>query len=247
MSLLRPTFARTPLAGLSRSLHSSAVQRQAPAPQATMPVSQALARTEVPRTSAEWAAAYPRHPLLAFFHTAPVRLESSHPLHPSNAPGAPRNASKAATDVQLPAVLSMADLEKERASRSWATPELRTKSSFELHQLWYLCLVERNVLATSFEELRWTGARALARMNNSSLGFRNRKVSLLPIRRASDAADAVTPHVRAYRSPLMRTVLKRRLVICHFVPCPAPGPFADHALPALAHSCARRWRASSSC
>jgi large subunit ribosomal protein L47 len=46
---------------------------------------------------------------------------------------------------------------KSGSGRSWNAAELRLKSFKDLHTLWYICLRERNLLATQVEEARRMG------------------------------------------------------------------------------------------
>ncbi|KAK4692016.1 large subunit ribosomal protein L47, partial [Phenoliferia sp. Uapishka_3] len=46
------------------------------------------------------------------------------------------------------------DKRTDNSGRSWSSFELRRKSFEELHELWYVCLQERNVLLTQREEAR---------------------------------------------------------------------------------------------
>lgn len=165
----------------------SATLSQAPRPLPSLPASQASAGTPAPKDLIECITRYPRHPLLQFFNTETQRMLPGHPSHPANDPT--KNAPRKTIDITLPAAVTLGDLAKERSSRAWAAPELRTKSSHELHQLWYVCLMERNKLDTSWEELRRTGTRQLAGMVSASFATRKRRVSItvgLKIKRAKE-------------------------------------------------------------
>ncbi len=93
--------------------------------------------------------------------------------------------------VRLPHAVHQDDLGREANSRSWLASELRLKSSKDLHTLWYVLLMERNRLATAWEELQRVGARQAARMWSQNLGRKNHRVSQMqhrqheqPVRRA---------------------------------------------------------------
>ncbi|CAO1636994.1 unnamed protein product [Parajaminaea phylloscopi] len=118
----------------------------APALPRVLPVSQQTAKTTIPKTPQEQAARYPRHPLNAFFHLVAPRTEG----------GIPTPA----------AVIPDLDLGERSSSRSWRAPELRRKSSMELHQMWYILAMERNRLATKWDELK----RASVQVNASQVG-----------------------------------------------------------------------------
>lgn len=137
---------------------SAASSYAAPIPPRSLPTSQAEAKTRPPRNPLEQAVQYPRHPLNAFFHFAQGPNEDS-PAIPA-------------------AVIPDLDLgEKTASSRSWRAPELRRKSSMELHQLWYIMSMERNRLATKWDELKRVGAQTNARQVGESITSRMKQVS----------------------------------------------------------------------
>lgn len=134
------------------SFSTSASSAAAPRPLATRPRSQI--DTEAPRNVHELTERYPNHPLLAFFHRE--EQEFTAPQTEDESGGKPQTIRK-----QLPVVLPLGQLKKDSGSRAWLAPELRTKSSLELHQLWYRCLMERNRFVTTRTELERTGAKRI--------------------------------------------------------------------------------------
>lgn len=147
----------------SRPLSSSAAScsRTLPRPVATRPASQEHAA--VPANLYELKKAYPRHPLLAFFNEdyRDIKLSAD---------------SEQKTEVTIPATLRRSDLNTDTNTRGWLAPELRTKSSLELHQLWYKCLMERNKVHTTLDELQRTSSQRLAVLNNYNGYNINRRV-----------------------------------------------------------------------
>jgi large subunit ribosomal protein L47 len=85
--------------------------------------------------------------------------------------------SEQESEITIPAALRRSDLADDKNSRGWLAPELRTKSSLELHQLWYKCLIERNRIHTTLDELQRTGTQTLAGFNGYSGYDINRRVS----------------------------------------------------------------------
>lgn len=67
-------------------------------------------------------------------------------------------------EEMVPVSLAVSSLGRDASGRAWLAPELRTKSSLELHQLWYKCLLERNRLATTAAEIQRVGATQNASM-----------------------------------------------------------------------------------
>lgn len=85
--------------------------------------------------------------------------------------------SRASEEVDIPASLRVSDLREDSDSRGWLAPELRTKSSLDLHQLWYKCLLERNKIQTTLAEVKRVGALRLLSFSGYN-GFRiDRRVS----------------------------------------------------------------------
>lgn len=82
----------------------------------------------------------------------------------------------------VPAAVTTSDLGHEYSSRSWLAPELRRKSSADLHTLWYVLLMERNRLATSWEELGRNSVTTGANMLGQSLSYRHHRVRVHPCR-----------------------------------------------------------------
>lgn len=144
------------------STSTASCARTLPRPVATRPASQK--DTSIPSDVYLLTKEYPRHPLLAFFNFSQRTIRES-------------PESTQTKDVMIPAALSTEDISKESSSRSWLAPELRTKSSLELHQLWYKCLMERNKVQTTVAELQRTSASKLAEFNNYN-GYKiDRRVS----------------------------------------------------------------------
>jgi hypothetical protein len=135
-----------------QSFSTSAISqhRSLPRPRAVRPISQK--DTPTPKNVADLVKAYPQHPLLAFFKMRSRKIR----LSPD---------SEEEKEVIVPVTLSSGDLTKDQNSRGWLAPELRTKSSLELHQLWYNCLKERNIIRTTMDEIQRTGSSTLAQMN----------------------------------------------------------------------------------
>ncbi|UZJ56835.1 hypothetical protein CBS101457_006155 [Exobasidium rhododendri] len=147
--------ARRSVASCSRhqpfSTSAISEHRSLPRPRAVRPASQK--DTRVPSNVHELMTAYPKHPLLAFFNLSSLTIKEG--------PDA-----KEEKEVIVPVSLSRMNLAVDKNSRAWLAPELRTKSSLELHQLWYSCLMERNKIRTTMDEIQRTGASALAQMAN---------------------------------------------------------------------------------
>lgn len=162
----------------ARTFSSSSRASQAPISQPTKPASQSqpsLAAT--PKTQLEQIKQYPAHPLLQFFRTKPYEISDL----ALGGTAAYEQESKDSVSpskfyVRLPHAVSQADLGRDANSRSWLASELRLKSSKDLHILWYVLLMERNRLATAWEELNRVGARQAARMWSQNLGRKNHRV-----------------------------------------------------------------------
>lgn len=143
------------------STSSAARSRTLPSPVPIRPASQR--NTAIPANVYDLTVAYPKHPLLAFFNKD-VRTIKETP------------EAKVGKDVLVPATLRKMDLRKDSSGRGWLAPELRTKSSLELHQLWYKCLMERNKIATTDSEIQRAGARTLVKFANYNGRFIDRRV-----------------------------------------------------------------------
>lgn len=151
----------------ARALCTSAVRAQAPRPPRLVPAAHVAARTRDPRTPVDVARAYPDHPLMQFFQRTPVRVARA---------GTSGVHEDEKETVYVPVAVSERDLEHESSSRSWLAPELRRKSSADLHTLWYVLHMERNRLATTWEELRRNSAQGPARMLGESVSYRSHRV-----------------------------------------------------------------------
>ncbi|PWZ02296.1 hypothetical protein BCV70DRAFT_198574 [Testicularia cyperi] len=175
---LMSSFARSLRAGSSRNFGTSALLSQAPVPLPTKPASQSQSSlAPVPTSQLSQIKQYPAHPLLQFFRTTAFELEDKS-LGGTSAYERPSADSVSAPKsyVKLPSAVLISDLGKDADSRSWLASELRTKSSKDLHTLWYVLLLERNRLATAWEELNRVGARTAARMWQQNLGRKNHRV-----------------------------------------------------------------------
>ncbi|ETS64908.1 hypothetical protein PaG_00882 [Moesziomyces aphidis] len=162
----------------ARSFSSSSRASQAPVPRPTKPASQSQpALPPTPRSQLEQIKQYPAHPLLQFFRTHRYEITDK-------SLGGPAAVEETMQDlvtptkyfVRLPHAVHQDDLGREANSRSWLASELRLKSSKDLHTLWYVLLMERNRLATAWEELQRVGARQAARMWSQNLGRKNHRV-----------------------------------------------------------------------
>ncbi|SNX84224.1 uncharacterized protein MEPE_02932 [Melanopsichium pennsylvanicum] len=174
----RSIFTRIMPCPSARAFSSSSRLAQAPVPKPTRPASQSQpALPSIPKSQLEQIKAYPAHPLLQFFRTRPHEIVNKDI-------GGTAVFEQASNDsisppkyfVNLPHAVHQADLGRSADSRSWLASELRLKSSKDLHTLWYVLLMERNRLATSWEELNRVGARQAARMWSENLGRKNHRV-----------------------------------------------------------------------
>ena len=165
----------------ARAFSSSPRASQAPVPKPTKPASQTQpSLPPTPTSQLEQIKQYPAHPLLQFFRTYPHELNDK-------ALGGTAVFEEASKDsisapkyyVNLPHAVHQNDLGRDANSRSWLASELRLKSSKDLHTLWYVLLMERNRLATAWEELHRVGARQAARMWSQSLGRKNHRVCII--------------------------------------------------------------------
>lgn len=163
----------------ARTFSSSSRASQAPVPKPTKPASQSQpSLPPTPKTQLEQIRQYPAHPLLQFFRT------HRHEIADKSLGGTAvvEEASKDSLSapkyfVNLPHAVHQRDFGRDAGSRSWLAGELRLKSSKDLHTLWYVLLMERNRLATAWEELNRVGARQAARMWSENLGRKNHRVS----------------------------------------------------------------------
>lgn len=208
----------------ARSFSSSSRASQAPVPRPTKPASQSQpALPPTPRSQLEQIKQYPAHPLLQFFRTHRYEITDK-------SLGGPAAVEETMQDlvtptkyfVRLPHAVHQDDLGREANSRSWLASELRLKSSKDLHTLWYVLLMERNRLATAWEELQRVGARQAARMWSQNLGRKNHRVSQMQHRQHEQPGPAV-PHCE----------------------CNADESRAYSVRKMLNARCASRWRVSS--
>ncbi|TKY85630.1 hypothetical protein EX895_005169 [Sporisorium graminicola] len=165
-------------AGAARYFSSSSRASQAPILPPTKPASQSQpSLPPAPKSQIEQIKQYPAHPLLQFFRTRPHEISdkalggtAAYEEASGDAVSAPKYF------VNLPHAVDQTDLGRDANSRSWLASELRLKSSKDLHTLWYVLLMERNRLATAWEELNRVGARQAARMWSENLGRKNHRV-----------------------------------------------------------------------
>lgn len=154
-------------AGAVRGICTSAYRAQAPRPPTLIPNAHVVAGTPTPKDPLEVARIYPDHPLMRFFQRVPVEVPKE---------GTQGKHADERDTLYVPQSVTETDLGKDYSSRSWLAPELRRKSSAELHNLWYVLLMERNRLATSWEEIKRHNAEGPARMLGESLSYRHHRV-----------------------------------------------------------------------
>ncbi|WFC97964.1 54S ribosomal protein L4 mitochondrial [Malassezia yamatoensis] len=151
----------------NRQICTSSQCAQAPRPPKLVPYAHVLAGTTPPKTPIDVARIYPDHPLMRFFQRVPVEVPKA---------GTQGKHSDERDTLQVPQAVTESDLGKDYSSRSWLAPELRRKSSVDLHNLWYVLLIERNRLATSWEEIKRHNAEGAAHMLGESLSYRHHRV-----------------------------------------------------------------------
>jgi large subunit ribosomal protein L47 len=88
-----------------------------------------------------------------------------------------------------------------RTGRAWLASELRNKSWSDLHKLWYVCVKERNMVAT---QLLWAGAQGAAR--DDYIG-RSRQVRLTMNRIKQVMAERATQEPNAVKRLEMKKVI----------------------------------------
>lgn len=152
-----------------RCISTSAVRAQAPRPPKLVPMGHVINGTPTPKDPIEVARIYPDHPLMRFFQRVPVEVPRA---------GTDGKHADQRDTLHVPQAVTETDLSKDFSSRSWLAPELRRKSSADLHSLWYVLLMERNRLATSWEELKRHNAEGSARMMGESLSYRHHRVRI---------------------------------------------------------------------
>lgn len=154
----------------ARGICTSALRAQAPRPPRLIPGAHVMAGTHTPKDPIEVARLYPDHPLMRFFQRVPVEVPKA---------GTEGKHADERDTLYVPQAVTEADLGKDNSSRSWLAPELRRKSSADLHNLWYVLLMERNRLATSWEEIKRNNAEGAAHMLGESLSYRHHRVCCL--------------------------------------------------------------------
>lgn len=155
---------------VSRKINTTATAFQAPQPFRQIPKAQVLAKTPAPKTPLDVAKAYPDHPLMQFFQMVPVEVAKE---------GTEGRHADQRESIPVPHSVTETDLTHDYSSRAWLAPELRRKSSADLHTLWYVLLIERNKLATSWEELKRNNVDNAAHMTGQSLSYRHHRVRII--------------------------------------------------------------------
>ncbi|KAK0553505.1 54S ribosomal protein L4 mitochondrial [Tilletia horrida] len=159
---------------------SALCMRARPLP--TRPIAHALAQTVTPQDPLEQYNRYPTHPLNAFFHPVVFRVsppsgsEKIPTVKPASQITTPLQTGKGEYEVRLPQVLPESIFGHDASSRGYLAPELRLKSSHELHSLWYVLLMERNRLAVSRDEAKRLGLSNLLHLHRSNLPQRAHRV-----------------------------------------------------------------------
>ncbi|WFD39203.1 54S ribosomal protein L4 mitochondrial [Malassezia japonica] len=167
--LVGAAFSMRTSSGTLRTMCTSAMRAQAPRPPTLIPSAHVLAGTPTPKDPIEVARIYPDHPLMRFFQRVPLEVPRA---------GTQGKHADERDTLHVPQAVTEADLSKEFSSRSWLAPELRRKSSADLHNLWYVLSIERNRLATSWEEIKRHNAEGAARMLGESLSHRHHRFVL---------------------------------------------------------------------
>ena len=166
-------YAAPPLLSFSRSIFTGAAVMQAPQPFRQIPKAHVLAQTATPKTPLDVAKSYPDHPLMQFFQMVPMEIPKE---------GTQGRHADERESIPVPHSVTESDLKRDFGSRAWLAPELRRKSSADLHTLWYVLLLERNKLATSWEELKRHRADGSAHMLGQSLSHRHHRVRKMRFR-----------------------------------------------------------------
>lgn len=147
------------------------------------PAAHAAAQTEAPHNVVELVKRYPRHPLLKFFDLIPVS-EADHSIKYRGLITKENDERHKDTygNILVPVTLHDGMLGRDPSYRAWESSELRLKSSFELHQLWYLCVFERNKLSTAWAEVRRTELGEALSMAQQNISYRLYKLRWTQIR-----------------------------------------------------------------
>ncbi|PPQ91692.1 hypothetical protein CVT25_012905 [Psilocybe cyanescens] len=101
--------------------------------------------------------------------------------------------------------------------RAWEAAELRHKSFKDLHTLWYVCLREKNLLATQKEEARRMGVNhvdlqvPMAKVRNCRKTMARIKLVLNERRLAYEGARAIAEKDHAYAVEVSKVVEEDRL------------------------------------